>query len=158
GHAPLSAVMSPDGSLLVCPERPGYDTDAGSPPKDATIVWNLATGERRKLADEYVRPPFAPDGKTVVVQANDYEAKKSGVRVLDAATFAELAKLESPDTERMLSLSGLSPDGSVVALALGGKKGAPREVLFRDAKTLEDRGRFAGEANPEGYGWGGGKF
>src|SRR5207248_11159953 len=31
GHAPLSAVLSPDGSLLVCYEWLGYDTDGPWP-------------------------------------------------------------------------------------------------------------------------------
>src|SRR5262249_20094755 len=56
------------------------------------------------------------------------------------------------------SLGSLSPDGAVVSVALGGKKGAPLEVWFFDARTLQARGKLTGKGDPERYGWGGGLF
>jgi hypothetical protein len=41
---------------------------------------------------------------------------------------------------------------------LGGKKGAPTEIWFRDPRTLEDRGRLVGAGDPEKYGWTQGLF
>ncbi len=152
----VHATLSPDGQFLVCVERSSYDSDGNG--KDATVIWNLKTGAKRKLGDGYLIPAFAPDGKTLAVRHYNYEAKTSDVRLHDAATFKELAKLDCPEKDRQFSLDAFSSDGSVIAVNIGGKKGAPREVWFRDAKTLEDRGRFVGEANPDRHGWGGGKF
>ncbi len=41
---------------------------------------------------------------------------------------------------------------------MGGKKAASVEVWFLDARTLEVRGKLVGKGDPEGYGWGNGKF
>jgi hypothetical protein len=41
-----------------------------------------------------------------------------------------------------------------VAVALLGKTGGPREVWFRDPRTLADRGTFKGDGVPDGYGQG----
>ena len=157
GRAPVFGALSPGGSLLVCIERPSYDSDDRTP-QDVTVAWDLKTGARRKLFDGYAYPSFSPDGKTLAVAVADHAAKTSTLRLFDAATSKELAKLECPDRERFFSLGGFSPDGSVVAVSPGGKKGAPHEVWFRDAKTLGDRGKFVGEADPDRYGWGGGAF
>ena len=46
------------------------------------------------------------------------------------ASGKELAGLDCPDKERNLAIDAYSPDGSLVAVSLGGKMGAPREVLF----------------------------
>ena len=152
----VHATLSPDGQFLVCVERSSYDSDGNW--KDATVIWNLKTGAKRKLGDGFLRPAFAPDGKTLAVRHYNYEAKTSDVRIHDTATFKELAKLDCPEKDRQFSLDAFSSDGSVIAVNIGGKKGAPREVWFRDAKTLEDRGRFIGEANPDRHGWGDGQF
>ncbi len=157
GSAPVFARLSPDGKALVCIERPGFDAGIGSSrPMDATIVWDLTTRTRRKLADGFQVPAFSPDGKTLAVQQN--EPKRSVLRLLDGATFKELAVLDCTEKDRSFSLGEFSPDGSVVAVSLGGKKGAVREVWFRDGQTLADRGRCVAEGDPDRYGWGGGAF
>src|SRR6202035_3731836 len=56
--------------------------------------------------------------------------------------------------DRMFEIGPISPDGSVVAVHLGGKKGAPLEVWFLDARTLAARGKLIGKGHPDGF-WGG---
>ncbi|MCI0464248.1 MAG: WD40 repeat domain-containing protein, partial [Gemmataceae bacterium] len=134
-------------------------------PKDVMVVWELATGKKWKLCDGFADPPLpvaqlplAPDGKTVVVGLNDYQAKTSAVKLLDLATGKELATLSCPEKDRYFSVGAISPDGAVVAVYLGGKKGAPLEVWFRDARTLAERGKLIGQGDPERYGWSNGAF
>jgi WD40 repeat protein len=158
GTSPCYAKLSPDGHFLIYIERPGYESGGGQIPKDTTIVCNLQAGNKSKLCDGFGVPMFAPDSKTVAVYVNDYEAKTAVVKVVDVASGKELAKLDCPEKDRYFSLGEFSPDGSLIAVRLGGKLGAPVEVWFRDGKTLVDRGRFVGEGDPKGYGWGNGKF
>ena len=154
--APVHADLSPNGTDLVCVER--FSRDSDEPDKTATVVWNLKTLEKKKWKERYSVPSFSPDAKTFAVADSDLEAKKSVARIFDAATFKELAKLDCPETDRYFSVTSISPDGSMLALGLGGKKGAPIEVWFRDAKNLADRGKYIGKADPNRFGWGGGRF
>jgi WD40 repeat protein len=154
GAAPVFAKLAP-GRQLVCVERPGYETTDQA--KDTTVVWDLASGKKRKLCDGYAIPTLAPDGKTAVLSQTD-EGGTSCVKVLDFATGKTLATLTCPKKARSFWSGQISPDGSVVAVSLGGKKGAPIEVWFLDAKTLEDRGKLVGQGNPEAYGWVSGRF
>lgn len=153
GSAPVYARLSPDGTKLVCIERPSYFAEDRRV-TDVTVLWDLAARTRRKLLDGFHVPLFAPDGKTLVVQQIDNATKADTLRVLDGATLKELAALGPPERERRFNLEGMAPDGSVVAVGVGGKKGGPREVWFRDARTLADRGTFVGAADPERYGFG----
>ncbi len=157
GTGPVFARLSPDGRSLVCVERPGFDSSE-TQPRDATVAWDLKTGEKRKLLDGYVTPLFAPDGKTVVLGTYDQDSKKSVLRVLDFATGKELASLVCPEKERSFSPGSISQDGKVVAVSLGGRKGSPLEVWFLDARTLEDRGKLVGKPDPDRNGWGTGRF
>jgi WD40 repeat protein len=158
GSAPAFARLSPDGQALVCVERTGFDADADVRPADVTVIWDLTTRTRRKLWDGFQVPVFAPDGKRLAIQETDHQAKTSALRLLDAGTSKELARLDCPEKDRYFSVGSFSPDGSLVVVSVGGKKGAPREVWFRDGKTLADRGRFVADADPDGYGWGQGAF
>lgn len=156
-HSPsIAASQSPDGRFLACVERVSHET--GEKQITLAVVWDLKTGKRKELADGYWVPTFAPNGKTLAVYSLDYAAKTSIIRLFDVGTFKELAKLECPEKDRYFSVGGFSPDGSTIALSLGGKKGAPCEIWFRDGKTLEDRGRFTSEGDPEQSGWGVGRF
>jgi WD40 repeat protein len=156
GSAPVLAKLAPDGHLLVCIERcAGNSADKRS--KHVTVVWDLAAGKKAKLCEGYAYPSFAPDGKTAVVSLYD-EDGSSTVKVLDMATGRELATVHRPDKERYFSVGPVSPDGAVVAVYLGGKKGAPFEVWFFDARTLEGRGKLTGTGDPDGHGWGSGAF
>ena len=71
GSAPIHAQMSPSGQLLLAIERPSYDAVPGVQPQAATVLWDLATRERRKLCDGFAVPAFAPDGKTLGVVVTD---------------------------------------------------------------------------------------
>jgi WD40 repeat protein len=157
GTAPSNAWLAPGGRRLVCVERPGYDT-SDPRTKDVTVVWDLAAGKKWKLCDGYAYPSFAPDGKTAVVSEEDHAAKTSSVRVLDLTSGKELAKQRCPEKGRSFSVGAVAPDGSVVAVSLGGKKAAPVEVWFLDAKSLAERGKLVGKGDPERYGWGSGRF
>ena len=156
GSGPLHAKLAPDGRFLVYVEQPSYD--APDDPKNVTMVWDATNGKKWKLCDNYVFPSFAPDGKTGVASLDDYQAKTSAVKVFDLATGKELAARKCPEKDRFFSVGPVSPDGAVVAVYLGGKKGAPMEVWLLDAKTLEDRGKLIGKGDPSGYGWGRGAF
>ncbi|HVL12310.1 MAG TPA: WD40 repeat domain-containing protein [Gemmata sp.] len=153
GTAPIYGLLSPDGNLMVSVERASYDTD-GTGPKERMVVWDLKTRKARAIADEIAIPVFSLDGKKLAILATDRAANKTVVRILNTTTFEELARLDCSDKGRQFSVSGFSPDGSVLALSAGGKKDAPREVWFRDGRTLADRGRFVGEGDPDRYGWG----
>jgi WD40 repeat protein len=157
GSAPQYAKLAPGGRLLLCVERPSYET-SHTTPKDVTVVWDLATGKKWKLCDGFAVPAFAPNGQTVAVGVHDHEAKTSAVKILDLATGKELAKLSGPEKGRQFSIGRVSPDGTVVAVFLGGKKAAPLEVWFLDAKTLEERGKLVGRGDPMRHGWGAGRF
>jgi WD40 repeat protein len=122
------------------------------------VAWNLKTGKRTKLFDGYGYATFSQDGKSLATLFMDFEGKKSAVHIHDAATLKETSTLDCPEKDRLFYLDQISPDGRTLAISLYAKKGAPREVWFRDAKTLEDRGRFIGAADPEWYGWGEGRF
>jgi WD40 repeat protein len=156
GSAAVYAKMSPDGKYLISVERPSREADDRIP--DTTFVWDLATGKKSKLIDGFAAPGFHPDGKTVFVNSSDYQARTSAVKLLDLPTGKERAMIACPETERFFSLGPVSPDGATVVVYLGGKKGAPLEAWFLDARTLEERGKLVSPGNPDGYGWGNGTF
>ena len=140
----------------IWPEMPSRNTD-DTTSKPVTVLWTLATGERRKLCDGYAFPTFTADGARVAVAVSD-EKGVSALKLFDTTTGQEVARLDSPDKDRSFSPSGFSADGSVLAVGVGGKKGAAGEVLFLDAKTLADRGKFVGKPDPDRHGFGGGQF
>lgn len=151
GCAPVWGRLALEGKALVCVERPSHDS-TDEKVKDQTMVWDLTVGTKRKLTDGFAIPEFLPDGRTVVLSV-DRE-----VEVREVSSGKTLAKQACPEKDRFFSVNSVSPDGAVVAVLLGGKKGAPFEVLFFDAKTLADRGKLVGKGDPDRYGWGTGKF
>jgi WD40 repeat protein len=151
GSASGYAKLSPNGRFLVCIEQRGYDTSQVGP-EAVTVVWDLATRRKRKLCDGNAGWSFAPDGKTAAISLTDYQSKTSAVKLLGLATGKELAAVTCLEKGRYFSVRSFSPDRSVVAVSLGGKKGAPVEVWFLDARTLEGRGKLIGKGDPEGYG------
>jgi len=64
---------------------------------------------------------------------------------------AEAVKCHSCLNSSTSSPGPVSPDGTVVAVNLGGKKGTPLEVWFLDARTLETRGKLIGKGDPQRY-------
>lgn len=158
GTAPVYAKLSPDGRLLVCIEQSGYEATGNSRPRDVTVAWDLATGKSRKLSDGSVVPFFTPDGKTIAATSNDREAKTSAAKLFDCISGKELASVSCTEKGRYLYADAIAPDGSVFAVSLGGLKGAPIEVWFLDARTLEMRGKLIGKGDPNGQGWGFGRF
>jgi WD40 repeat protein len=148
---PDFAALAPDGSSLVCVEQFGFH--AGESRKAETVVIDLKTGARRKLCDGYVYMSFSRDGKLVAFTQSDFEAKRHVLRVAEFATGKELASFPSPDRDSYLSAGEFSPDGSLlVAHQSLIQKGARPAVIFFDARTLAERGRFTGEAGPDGRG------
>jgi WD40 repeat protein len=157
GFGPVNGKLSPDGRFLVSIERPGYVIRDKQPP-DLTVVWELASGKKWKLSDGYAMPSFFPDSMTVAVQDYDSASKMSSVRVLNLTTAKELAKLSYSEKDSRVGLGPVAPDGSVIAMHLGGQKGTPKGIWFLDGKTLENRGKLVGKGDPEMYGWGYGFF
>jgi WD40 repeat protein len=154
--APVYAELAPGGRFLMYVQRASYDADKRL--KDVTCVYDLESGKHWKLCDGFAVPACLPDGKSVLVAVNDYNTKKSTVKLLDLATAKELASLDSPEKDHYLSLGPVAPDGSIAAVYLGGKKGSPIEVSFRDPRTLEERGKLTGKSDPDRNGYGVGKF
>lgn len=138
-------------------ERPSYDT-TDTTSSHVTMVRDLATGKTWKLCDGFAQPLFLTDEKTVVVSLFDKTTSKARVRLLELMTGKVLATFTNPEKDRNTGIHDVAPDGKVVALHLGGKKGAPLEVWFLDARTLESRGKLIGKGAPDRYGWGNGLF
>jgi WD40 repeat protein len=155
GAAPDFAKLSPDGHFLVANEA-GWDP-VKSELKYTTVAHDLNSG-RQWRCDGTAIPSFSHDTRKMVVRINDYESNTSVIKVLDLPTGKELARLNGAEKHRSFSIAAISPDGSILALILGGKKGAPTEIWFRDASTLEDRGKLIGAGDPERYGWTEGVF
>jgi WD40 repeat protein len=157
GVGPEYAALAPDGASLVCAERGGFHAGEDRPAE--TVIIDLKTGARRKLGDGFIYPSFSPDGKAVAITQHDFEAKRHVLKVLEFATGKELASLTNPDKESYLFAGEFSPDGSVLTATVSVVQKGPRPaLLFLDAKTLAERGRFTGEAGPDGRGSIGGKF
>jgi WD40 repeat protein len=157
GCGPTYANLAPGGGTLITTERASAIVP-GPDPYGVTIAWDLATRKARKLSGDFLIPSFAPDGKTIAAVAEKYEEKtqrnRSTALILEVPTGKELARLECPAKDRFFSIGPIAPDGQVVAIHLGGKKGAPVEVWFRDARTLADCGKLIGKPDPTRYGWG----
>src|SRR5205085_1398525 len=132
-----------------------YFAQPGARSKLKTEVWELATGKKSVLCQDYAYQTVFPDGQTVMVG----ELYTTWVlKLLRLSTGMELANVKRPVDDRYFSTGDVAPDGSVVAVSLGWKKGATVEVLFLDGKTLEQRGKLVGTGDAEGRPWGGGRF
>jgi WD40 repeat protein len=150
GSAPDFARLSPDGHFLV-------SNDAGWDPlkselKYTTVVRNLESGHQWRC-DGTAIPSFSHNARTMVVRLDDNEANTSVIKVLDLLTGKQLARLNGAEKDRSFSIEAIAPDDSIVAVMLGRKKGAPTEIWFRDARTLEDRGKLIATGDPDRYGW-----
>jgi WD40 repeat protein len=71
------------------------------------------------------------------------------LKLVQLSTGEELASVKRAGNDRPFSdffyTGEAAPDGSDVGVSLGGKEGAPLEVLFLDSKTLTQRGRLVGK-------------
>jgi WD40 repeat protein len=155
GHGPVYGKFSPGGRFLVWCESPSY-VSSDTPPPGATMVWDLATGKKWKFGDGFTQLSFFPDGKTAAFI--DRDSKLPTVKVFDLSKKQELARFCYPKNDRRFSLGPVAPNGSVIAMYLGGTKGAPLEVWFLDGQTLEVRGKLVGKGDPDRYGWTTGLF
>jgi WD40 repeat protein len=147
---PYYAVLAPGGRHLISLER--QSVTAGETQTAGAWVWDLETGARRKLYDGFDYPYLSPDGRTVVFTHTDPKSSASELRLLDFATGKELARLPCPQKDAMMYSGGFSPDGSVLTADLRGQKGFRPTILFLDAKTLAEKGRFVGDPDPDGRG------
>ena len=153
------AKMSPDGTKLLVVEFASALASEQRKGRDVrTFAWDLTTGSKTKLGDSYLVPTFLPDGKTGLLVNTDYEAKTSVLKRIDLTTGKVLASRDTPDKGLNFSVNGVSPDGKLAAVSLGGKKGAAPTTLFVDPETLKDVATLTGEVDPEGYGWDSGSF
>ena len=152
------AKMSPDGTKLLVVEFETVLASKRAEEKRRTFAWDLTTGTKSKVGDGFLVPTFLPDGKTGLLVNTDYEAKTSVLQRIDLATGKVLASRDTPEKGLSFSVSGVSSDGKLVAVSLGGKKGATPTTLFVDPETLKDVATLTGEATPDGYGWNGGSF
>jgi WD40 repeat protein len=150
--APITVVLSGDGRHLVSIERPSYES--GTSLKDTTIVWDLPARKKWKLCDGYGYPRFSPNGKSIAIDDIDFSPMKSSIMLLEFPSGKQFAKLDCPEKDRFFSLGSFSPNGELLTVSLGGKKGAPLEVWFLDSKTLKVRGKLLGKGGPNDY-WGG---
>ncbi len=157
GTQPLSAKLTPDGRQLLCVERSSYDSTNPDVP-DIAVAWDLASRTKRTLRQRYLSPRFSPDGKTIFTSESDIKTKKSAVLSIDLATGKELGRLECPESDRDFSLNSVSSDGTIIAVTLAGKKGAPLETWFLDARTLGLLGKLIGKAVPNSFPRGSGRF
>ena len=148
GSAPMYAKLAPSRRFLVWIEQPSVESTEKES-KQITVALDLETGEKRKLADGFNSAIFAPDSRAVLLTDNDYAAKTSAIRLVGLASGKQLAELHPPEKERYFSPGSFSPDGSVVPLYLLGKKGGPLEIWFRDAHTLQDRGKLVSKGDPD---------
>jgi WD40 repeat protein len=170
GAAPSYARLDPSGQFLVCVEQHSFETlENMKAVTEATVVWDLASRKKWKLCDGSLIPGFAPDGsgglsfgregKTVLAAVNEYKSKTSMIKVLYLATGKQLAQLNGSEKGRYFSVGPVSPDGTLVAVSLGGTEEQPQEVAFLDARSLEKRGKLSiGKSDPEHYGLADGQF
>jgi WD40 repeat protein len=152
GSAPDFAKLSPDGRFLVSNDA-GWDP-LKSEVKNTTVVRDLKSGSQWRC-DGTAIPSFTHHATTMVVRIDDSE---SVIKVLDLLTGKQLARLNGAEKDRSFSIEAIAADDSIVAVMLGRKKGAPTEIWFRDARTLEDRGKLIAAGDPERYGWTRGAF
>jgi WD40 repeat protein len=129
---PSAIAFAPDGKRLAVIDKykPEMDEEGGT-----VHLWDVATGQRigkdeKRMAqgESLVSLTFSPDGKTLAVGLRDGE-----VRLLDAATRKEKARLPVPRDVRIRSIERLtfSPDGRFLA-------GACDEALWGRGVLLWD--------------------
>jgi WD40 repeat protein len=158
-HGAGYARISPDGNLLVLVENASYLVSQQDDIQTRrTFVWDLKTRTKRKLGDGFLVPTFLPDGKTGALVRSDRVKKTSMIQRMDLISGKVSATRDTPDKELSFAISDVSADGKLAAVMIGGKKGAKPTAFIVDTATLKDVAVFTGEADPEGYGWNGGKF
>ena len=156
--APVYATLSNSGRFLVCHESPTFDTFNKAPPL-RTVLWDVESGKKWPLCEGRTESSFAPDDRTIALTIiPTANTKTSELRLYDVGTKKLVASLVCPDPDKIFLIGPFSPDGSVVAVYLSGRKSTPFEVWFLDARTLETRGKLVGERNPEGTVWKCGAF
>ena len=112
GWAPMYADMASSGRYLFCSEQPSYLPAPGVMPKDKVQVWDLATGRTWTPCHDaggYI-PTLFPDGKTVIMAQNDYQARTSIVKTIDLLTGKELARLNCPVPDHYCTVPDVAPD------------------------------------------------
>jgi WD40 repeat protein len=152
GWGPAYGQIDPSGRYLVCAEEESFFVQSSAAAKLRTEVWELATGKKSELCRDYACHTVLPDGETVMV------GELYGTRVLkllQLSTGKELAVLKR---DRYFDVGNVAPDGSMVALSLAVKKGEPLEVLFLDARQLQERGKLVGKPATDHRAWSGGRF
>ena len=109
GSGPLSVGISPDGSILAVGYAP-----------NGIILWNVRTGDRRKLLQGHsnwvVSLAFSADNKRLISGAGD-----STARIWDVESGKEVGRIRFPDESSYVEGVGLSPKADVAFAAARGR-------------------------------------
>ena len=109
GSRPLSVGISPDGSILAVGYAP-----------NGIILWNVRTGDRRKLLQGHsnwvVSLAFSADNKRLISGAGD-----STARIWDVESGKEVGRIRFPDESSYVEGVGLSPKADVAFAAARGR-------------------------------------
>jgi WD40 repeat protein len=149
-HAPPWGVrwmeLAPDGSTFVTFEELSGESDRGRP--HAASLWDVRTGQLRPLPDDaHPLGVYAPDGKTLAVQAQNDEHRVTAVRLIDTATARE--RLAIPITDpgaQRIGFMAFAPGGKVlVGQVRDEAKTGQHWLKFWDPATGRELASFPGE-------------
>ncbi|QJX00676.1 hypothetical protein FTUN_8308 [Frigoriglobus tundricola] len=158
GWGNLMADLSPGGRFLYSIEHKDHLRDGDREAR--LVVWDTNTGERVALLKGHYGnvPVFLPGDRGIATTQLDKEGQVT-VRVHSLPDGKEVVSKSHPCPEgRAARFVGASPDGKLLAVNLGGKKGETTTTLFLDAESLEETARWTAPANPTGFGYTPGRF
>ena len=142
----LSVAESPDGRWLAAVERAGDSPDAPAV-RVRVVLWDLAAGQSRVLADGYGTAAFAPDGRTLFVAAFVDGDRPGRLTAFDPRTGAERWSAAAPRGGHRFSHPAVSADGQALAVEYGpGRDDRANAVRLYDAAT----GRLRAELPSDG--------
>ena len=144
----LDVRVTPDGGHLITTERLPYES--GEDDRAVSNAIDLRTGRARKLADGYGHPTFAPDGKTVALAVAKIRPNVGQIRLLDAATWKELARWDAPADRTCYGLV-FSPDGKWLVVPESGEKGQILSLHVLNAATLTPAFALPSPLGKEGF-------
>jgi WD40 repeat protein len=138
--------LAPDGSTFVTFEAVSGESDRGRP--HAASLWDVRTGQPRPLPnDAHPVVVYAPDSKTLAVQAQNNEHRVTAVKLIDVATAR--VRLAIPITDKgaqRIGFMGFAPDGKVLVGQVRDEQNTGQHWLkFWDPATGRELASFTGE-------------